>query len=170
MVGTFLGGDADYYILQASGTKYWTIKKAVLEWRNQAAVAEGLGSTKDVPIFDRFFAGGLGTIRGYNYRRVSPKEDNRPIGGQTLFLTSLEYTFPIPILDNFKGAVFIDAGQVASDSYHFFGSNDFVVSIGPGVKINTPIGPVAFYYGLPIFNRDTEDRNGRFEFSLSRSF
>lgn len=171
MVGTFLGGDHDYYILQAGGTKYWTVfKKSVIEWRNQLAVAEGLGSTENVPIFDRFFAGGLGTIRGYNYRRVSPKEDNRPIGGESLLISSVEYTFPIPIMDNFKGAFFIDAGQVSENSYDFFSSNDFVVSIGPGVKINTPIGPVAFYYGLPIFNRDTEDENGRFEFSLSRSF
>ncbi len=171
LVGTFLGGDHDYYILQAGGTKYWTVfKKSVIEWRNQFAAAGGISSTEDVPIFDRFFAGGLGTIRGYNYRRVSPKENNRPIGGETLFITSIEYTFPIPILDNFKGAVFIDAGQVSSESFDFFGSDDFVVSIGPGVKINTPIGPIAFYYGLPILNRDTEDENGRFEFSLSRSF
>lgn len=171
LVGTFLGGDHDYYILQVGGTKYWTVfKKSVVEWRNQVAVADGIGSTNNTPIFDRFFAGGLGTIRGYNYRRVSPKENNRPIGGESLFITSIEYTFPIPILDNFKGAVFIDAGQVGNKSYDFFTSDDFVVSIGPGLKINTPIGPLAFYYGLPIFNRDTEDENGRFEFSLSRSF
>jgi len=101
---------------------------------------------------------------------VSPKENNRPIGGESLFITNLEYTFPFPKLESFKGAIFVDAGDVSKDSYHFFKSKDFVVSVGPGIKINTPIGPVAFYYGLPIFHRDTEDKNGRFEFSLSRSF
>lgn len=171
LVGTFLGGDRDYYILQVGATKYKTFwKKTVLEWRNRIATADGVGSTDNVPVFDRFFAGGLGSIRGYNYRRVSPKIDNRPIGGETLLLTSLEYTVPFPILDNFKGAFFIDAGEINEDSYDFFNFDDFIVSVGPGIKVNTPIGPIAFYYGLPVLNRDTEDSNGRFEFSLSRSF
>ncbi|MBI4388088.1 MAG: outer membrane protein assembly factor BamA [Candidatus Omnitrophica bacterium] len=171
LIGTFLGGDEDYYIVQASGTKYWKIwKQCVLEWKNRLAVSDGLSSTDNVPVFDRFFAGGLGTIRGYNFRRVSPKENDRPIGGETLLITNLELTFPFPYLESFKGAFFIDAGEVNMDSYDFFDTGEFIVSVGPGVKINTPIGPVAFYYGLPILNRDTEDANGRFEFSLSRSF
>jgi outer membrane protein insertion porin family len=171
IVGTFLGGDEDFYILQAYGTKYWTLwKHSVLEWQNRVAVAGDLGSTDTVPIFDRFYAGGLGTIRGYNFRRVSPKVNDRPVGGETLFLTNLEYTFPLPALEAFKGAVFVDAGEVTEDSYDFFESRSFVIALGPGIKINTPIGPVAFYYGLPILHRDSEDKNGRFEFSLSRSF
>ncbi|HLD56236.1 MAG TPA: BamA/TamA family outer membrane protein, partial [Candidatus Omnitrophota bacterium] len=74
-----------------------------------------------------------------------------------------------PYLENFKGAAFVDVGDVERDSYNLdFG--EFRVSVGPGIKVNTPIGPLAFYYGLHIVNRDEEDRNGRFEFSLSRSF
>jgi outer membrane protein insertion porin family len=42
--------------------------------------------------------------------------------------------------------------------------------VGPGIKVKTPVGPLAFYYGLPIANKDTEDSNGRFEFSLSHGF
>jgi outer membrane protein insertion porin family len=81
----------------------------------------------------------------------------------------LEYTFPIPYLEAFRGAFFVDAGHVNRNSYRIsFG--DYSISIGPGVKIKTPIGPVAFYYGLPLANKDSEDRNGRFEFSLSRGF
>ena len=171
LIGTFLAGDQDYYILQASGVKYWTFKKKhVIEWRNRLATSDGLSNTENVPVFDRFFAGGLGTVRGYNYRRVSPKENERPIGGETLFLTSIEHTFPVPQLDIIKGSFFIDAGEVNMDSYEFFTFDEFVVSVGPGLKISTPIGPFALYYGLPIMNRDTENRNGRFEFSLSRSF
>ncbi len=170
LIGTFLGGDESYYITQAYGNKYWSFGPTMLEWRNRLATSSGIGSTKDVPVYDRFFAGGLGTIRGYNYRRVSPKESDRPIGGETLFITNLEYTFGLPFLDIMKGAVFIDAGEVSRDTFHFFGSNDFVVSTGPGVKVNTPIGPLAFYYGYPVMNPDTKNKHGRFEFSLSRSF
>jgi outer membrane protein insertion porin family len=170
LIGTFLGGDEDYYILQASSTKYWSFgdPKHVIEWRVRLGAADDLGSDQ-VPVFDRFFAGGFGTVRGYNYRRVGPIEGGSAIGGATMVIVNLEYTFPIPYLENFKGAAFVDAGDIERDSYDLdFG--EFRVSIGPGIKINTPIGPLAFYYGLPIANRDVEDKNGRFEFSLSRSF
>lgn len=170
LIGTFLGGDADYYIFQANSTKYWSFGggRHVIEWRLRGGVADDLGSAQ-VPVFDRFFAGGFGTVRGYNYRRVGPIDGGSAIGGDTMAIVNLEYTFPLPYLDNFKGAVFIDAGDIERQAYKIdFGG--FRVSIGPGVKINTPIGPLAFYYGLPIVNRDTKNRNGRFEFSLSRSF
>ncbi len=170
LIGTFLGGDEDYYILQANSTKYWSFLggKHVIEWRVRGGVADDLGSDK-VPVFDRFFAGGLGTVRGYNYKRVGPIEGGSAIGGDTMVIVNLEYTFPIPYLENFKGAVFVDVGDVERKSYKVdFG--EFRVSVGPGIKINTPLGPIAFYYGLPIVNRDTKNRNGRFEFSLSRSF
>ena len=170
LIGTFLGGDEDYYILQATSTKYWSFRggKHVIEWRVRGGVADDFGS-EQVPVFDRFFAGGLGTVRGYNYKRVGPIEGGSAIGGNTMAIVNLEYTFPIPYLENFKAALFIDIGDVERKSYKIdFG--EWRMSIGPGLKINTPIGPIAFYYGLPIANRDTEDRNGRFEFSLSRSF
>jgi len=170
LIGTFLGGNQDYYILQANSTKYWSFKegKHVIEWRLRGGVADTAGSDQ-VPVFDRFFAGGYGTVRGYNYKRVGPIEGGSAIGGDTMAIVNLEYTFPIPYLENFKGAIFIDAGDVERKSYKIdFG--EFRVSAGPGIKINTPIGPLAFYYGFPFVNRDTKDRNGRFEFSLSRSF
>jgi len=171
LIGTFLGGDADFTILQANATKYWRIgETGVLEWRNRLAMSEGFRSTDNVPIYDRFFAGGLGTVRGYNFRRVSPKDDNRPIGGEFLAITNIEYTFPLPVIENFKGAFFIDIAQITRDASKPFEGRDLVASIGPGVKIKTPLGPIALYYGLPILHRDTEDKNGRFEFSLSRSF
>lgn len=170
LVGSFLGGDQDYYILQANYSKYWTLFKShVIEFRTRLATAQAFGSSDEVPIFDRFYAGGLGTVRGFNFRRVGPIDGGDAIGGESLALVNLEYTFPIPRLDSFRGAFFIDAGQVDPDSYTF-DLTDASVSVGPGIKIKTPIGPVAFYYGYPIANRDTEDKNGRFEFSLSRGF
>lgn len=170
LAGGFLGGDHDYYMLQASITKYWTLfKKHLLEAHLKYGTADSFGSSHEVPVFDRFYAGGLGTVRGYNYRRVGPKEAGDAVGGESITLGSLEYTVPVPKLDAFKGSVFIDAGNVDRDSYHI-GFGDFAVSVGPGIKIKSPLGPVAFYYGFPIANRDTKNKNGRFEFSLSRGF
>ncbi|MEI7751579.1 MAG: outer membrane protein assembly factor BamA [Candidatus Omnitrophota bacterium] len=170
LIGSFLGGDQEYYILRSGYTEYLTFhKKHQIEFQARLATAQAFGKSSTTPAYDRFFAGGLGTVRGYNYRRVGPQADGEAIGGQTMAIVNLDYTFPLPYLDAFRGVVFIDAGSVSSDSYNIdFGS--FAVSVGPGIKVKTPIGPLAFYYGLPLANKDTKDKNGRFEFSLSRSF
>ncbi|MFA7254951.1 MAG: outer membrane protein assembly factor BamA [Candidatus Omnitrophota bacterium] len=170
LVGSFLGGDQEYYILRSGYTEYLTFhKKHQIEFQARLASAQSFGKSSTTPAYDRFFAGGLGTVRGFDYRRVGPQEEGEAVGGQTMAIVNLDYTFPLPYLDAFRGVVFVDAGNVSKDSYNIdFGK--FAVSVGPGIKVKTPIGPLAFYYGLPIANRDTKNRNGRFEFSLSRSF
>ncbi len=170
LVGSFLGGDETFYTLQTNYSQYWTLfKKHVIEYRFRLGTSQDFGKSDTIPVFDRFYAGGLGTVRGYNYRRVGPTEAGDAVGGNTLALTSMEYTFPIPYLDIIKGAMFVDVGQVHKESYKI-SFNKFAISVGPGIKVKTPIGPLAFYYGLPIANRDSKDRNGRFEFSLSHGF
>jgi outer membrane protein insertion porin family len=141
----------------------------MIEFQARVSTAQEFGSSPSVPVFDRFYAGGLGTIRGYGYRRVSPKDNDNPVGGQTLGIVNIDYSFPVPKLDMFRGVVFVDTGFVNPDAYDF-GFGDVVVSVGPGIMVKTPIGPLAFYYGFPLVNKDTENENGRFEFSLSRSF
>lgn len=170
IVGSFLGGDQDYYILRSGYTEYLTFrKKHQIEFQARLATSQSFGSTSTTPAYDRLFAGGLGTVRGFNYRRVGPQENGEAVGGQTMAIVNLDYTFPLPYLDAFRGVLFVDAGNVSKDSYNIdFGK--IAVSVGPGIKVKTPIGPLAFYYGLPISNRDSKDKNGRFEFSLSRSF
>jgi outer membrane protein insertion porin family len=170
LAGTFLGGEQDYYMVQTSATKYLSFwKKNLVEFKLRLGAVQELGDSDEVPIFDRFYAGGLGTVRGYGYRRVGPKEAGDAIGGETLAVASMEYTFPVPYMDVLRGAAFVDVGHINPDAYHIdFG--DFATSIGPGIKVKTPLGPMAFYYGFPIANRDEKNKNGRFEFSLSRGF
>jgi len=170
LIGTFLGGDADYYILGANYTKFIQLwKKHILEGGVRLGMSDALGGSNEVPVFDRFYAGGLGSVRGFNYRRVSPIENGEAVGGQSLVVVNLDYTFPVPFLDIMRGVIFIDAGNVNRDTFKV-NFSDFSTSVGPGVKIKTPLGPIALYYGYPIFNKDTENENGRFEFSLSRGF
>jgi len=168
MVGGFLFGDQDYYSAQVGVTKFFNFaKEHVIEFRNRAGIINDFGDSNQVPVFDRFYAGGLGTVRGYNYRRVGPKGGGNPIGGETLILSSLEYVFPI--IENFKGVAFIDVGHVNKDCFDM-DFDDFAVSIGPGLRINTPLGPITLYYGFPIANKDDKDEHGRFEFNMSRGF
>ncbi|MBI4972042.1 MAG: outer membrane protein assembly factor BamA [Candidatus Omnitrophica bacterium] len=163
----FIGGDETYYNGQLSFSKYLTFfKKQILEVKTRLGVTDTIGGDK-VPVFDRFYAGGLGTVRGYGPRKIGPQQNGGAVGGDSLFVLNLEYT--VPIIESFKGAVFMDFGNVASGAYALDGG-EFAVSIGPGLKINTPIGPVALYYGFPVMNPDEENKNGRFEFSFSRGF
>ena len=168
LVGSLLGGDEDFYVFQASAAKYYSFRKDhVIETKFRLGTSDTFGSSDKVPVFDRFYAGGLGTVRGYNPRRVGPKASGDAVGGESLAVVNLEYSFPI--ISNFKGAVFMDAADVEPESYKLaFG--EFAVSVGPGIKVNTPIGPMIFYYGYPIYNRDDKDANGRFEFSFSKGF
>jgi outer membrane protein insertion porin family len=168
--GELVGLDQEFYILRSGYTEYLTFhKKHQIEFQARLATSDAFGKTSTTPAYDRFFAGGLGTVRGYNYRRVGPQVGGEASGGQTMAIVNLDYTFPLPYLDAFRGVLFTDAGNVSEDSYNIdFGK--FAVSVGPGIKVKTPIGPLAFYYGLPIVNRPEKNKNGRFEFSLSRSF
>lgn len=170
LVGSFLSGDRDYYIFKTGYTEYFTFfQKHQIELQTRLATIDSLGDDDVSPAYDRFFAGGLGTVRGFDYHRVGPQWNGQALGGQTMAIVNIDYTFPLPKLDAFRGVVFIDAGQVNADSYKI-DAGEFCVSVGPGIKIKTPIGPLAFYYGLPIKNKSDKDKNGRFEFSLSKSF
>ena len=170
LIGTFIGGDADYYILNTNYTKFIQLwKKHIIEAGARVGLSDSLSGTNEVPVFDRFYAGGLGSVRGFNYRRVSPIENGNAVGGQSMAVFNIDYTFPVPFLDIARGVVFVDAGNVNRGTFKY-NFSDFSTSVGPGIKVKTPLGPIALYYGYPIFNKDTENENGRFEFSLSRGF
>src|SRR3989338_5929068 len=73
--GSVLGGDRDFLKLTAGGSRYYEpLKDHVLELTANAGVADSFGDSNAVPIFERFFAGGADTIRGYKERRVGPKD------------------------------------------------------------------------------------------------
>jgi len=165
-----VGAGASYYMFNANYTKFFQVwKKHLIEAGARVGVGNGLSGTTEVPVFDRFYAGGLGSVRGFNYRRVGPIENGNAVGGQTMTVFNLDYTFPVPFLEIMRGVAFIDVGNVNRESFKLDFSG-FATSVGPGIKVKTPLGPIALYYGYPIFNKDTKDENGRFEFSLSRGF
>ena len=136
-------GDQDYYILRAGYTEYMSLRKNhLVEFQARIATAQDFGDSTSVPVFDRFYAGGLGTVRGYGYRRVSPKQNDNPVGGQTMAIINLDYSFPIPKLDMFRGVVFADACIVNKSSYDLFWR--CCCERGPRIKVKTLIGPLAF--------------------------
>ncbi len=175
LTGSFLGGDKNFNKFFSRLSLYFpTFNDSVIETRFQAGFADPFSDTEDVPIYERFFAGGASTIRGYHERKVGPIDSNDdPLGGEAMFVANVEYTYPLA--DFLKVATFYDVGNVWKKNSDFFQTEDdreaFYSSVGLGLRVKTPIGPVSVDYGWPLDKEPGEDgREGRFHFSVSRGF
>jgi len=176
IVSSVLGGDKDYYRFRLSTGWYFrgALPGHVIELIGQVGTAGGLGS-QDVPFYDRYYLGGLYDLRGFHYRSVSPREPgfNEPIGGDTFYFLSAEYSIPIFEQDKEKGigvrlAFFYDAGEVYTQSWAspFSSTTSFGDNYGIGLRLNLPIGPLRLDYGIPISHDSFNGSSGRFQFGV----
>ncbi|MCE9580906.1 MAG: outer membrane protein assembly factor BamA [Planctomycetes bacterium] len=165
------GGDFDFWKIgyrhQAFST-LWTRKdggKIIFETDLRGGFAQEHYYSENLPIFERYYAGG-DTLRGLEYRTVSPKERGNPIGGNIQVLASAEVTFPIirPELfgrdvDVLRGAFFTDWGTVVAHTRDF---GDFRWSVGFGVRLQIPLGPqiipVTVDFGFPLRKQEDDRR------------
>ena len=172
VAGGPFGGDKDFYRLETNGAYYVPLKyNSVVEFSGRAGMVDSYGSTQKVPIFERYFAGGAQSIRGYSERSIGPVDTNTQdaIGGESILLGSMEYT--IPLVEVIKLATFFDAGNVWAKTTDF-GKNKIYMGYGLGFRVKTPIGPMKLDYGIPLDKEPGEDtkRSGKFYFSVSRGF
>ncbi len=171
LAGTALGGDKDFWKWTGSGGVFFQpfIENQVLELHGSLGMADETSDSPSVPIFERFFAGGADTVRGYRERRIGPKDSatRDPIGGEALAVFNVEYT--VPVVDFLKTAAFFDAGNVWKNISDF-GEDGLRSGVGAGIRIKTPFGPVKLDYGWPINPESGERKSGRLHFSASRTF
>jgi translocation and assembly module TamA len=158
--------NATYVISQIKVAGYFDLNhlidtapgRSVLAARALAGVAEGAGEFS-LPPDQRFYAGGSGTIRGYQYQSVGPKFvingmlTDLPIGGTAISAGSLELRQRIGA--KFGTAVFVDAGQVSASLKAV--PDEFRVGTGVGLRYFTPIGPIRVDVAMPIQRRNGED-------------
>jgi len=161
--------------LQAGASSYVPhFERFVLESRIRTGIVNNYGHSDTVPIFERFFGGGSGTIRGFRERRVGPIDPNSndPIGGEATFLGTIEEVMTVVKDEHgraiLKGTTFFDVGNV----WQHVGDlgSSFKAGTGVGMRVNTPIGPVRLDLGFPLTNVIGEKRRPRFHFNISRSF
>ncbi|MCG8429907.1 MAG: outer membrane protein assembly factor BamA, partial [Candidatus Omnitrophica bacterium] len=167
-----LGGDKDFWKLWMRASHFFPLpRQSAFEARLRLGLVDSYGDSERVPIYERFFAGGAYTVRGYDERSLGPIDaaSEDPLGGQSVLVANLEYVYPL--LDFIKVAFFYDAGNVWG-KMNDVGSGGFKSSVGLGVRINTPIGPVRLDYGIPLDKAPGEEErgNGRFHFSASHGF
>jgi outer membrane protein insertion porin family len=119
---------------------------------------------RDTPVYERFFAGNFGSLRGFQYRGVGPRELGVNVGGIMEALGSVEYQFPWTANDMFHQVVFCDFGTVESD-YRF---SDIRVSVGTGLRMLIPaFGPMPLCFDLAFpVEKAAGDRVQYFNFTI----
>jgi outer membrane protein insertion porin family len=167
-----LAGDKNFgrFTLRGSYDIPLELLGSVLEFRGQSGWVSPYGDSEEVPIYERFFAGGAYTIRGYNERKVGPVDpaSNDPIGGDAMVVGNIELI--VPIMEFIRGAVFFDTGNVWA-KVGDWGKGGFKSGFGFGARIKTPIGPIKLDYGFPLNSEPGEEsKSGKFYFSMSHGF
>jgi outer membrane protein insertion porin family len=148
----------------------------VLRLKGQLGWESEYGDSTDIPIYERFFAGGAHSIRGFSYRGIGPMEGGTTTGGKALWTANAEYAFPLlgvprPGAPSLRGVFFVDTGSLAED----WGDDDIGkvrASIGFGVRVVVPFlgpRPVAVDFGFPIVKHDG-DETQLISFSFGSNF
>jgi len=165
-----LGGEYNFGKPAISAAWYKTVRTDILDRKSVVALRADVGYiTGDAPVFERFYAGGFGSLRGFSYRGISPRSGikNQPIGGDFVVLTGGEYSFPL-YGKNFRGVTFIDMGTVEEG----FEISSWRAAAGFGLRIQVdffgPV-PIVFDLGFPLVKSDDDDTRV-FSFAFGASF
>ena len=178
------GGDNEYFRLGFNHRHYFSpwrglvsgdswLRDHVLLVGARAETIDGFGSNDEVPIYNRMFLGGPKSIRGIEYRYVSPyiKEahggDYIPWGGQTLFCMNFEYT--VPVVKMVRFAVFTDLGSVGEDEFDF-DTDMFCWSVGVGLRLDLEQFPIRLDFATPIKEPDDDCDKEVFSFTVGYDF
>lgn len=162
-----LGGQNHYY--KAIGDTTWFFPfywETAFSLHGRLGYASGL-SGKNLPLAERFYVGGISTVRGFEFGAIGPKTDGKPIGGTKELIFNAEYTFPILPSMRLKGVAFFDAGKA-------YGSGENIdlnlrYSTGAGFRWMSPMGLIRLEYGY-VLNRKPGDKSGKLEFSMGSMF
>lgn len=166
-------GDLRYYRASVQQQFLWTPER--LSWLTLLANAEfgyadGTGG-KPLPFFKNFYAGGVGSVRGYEAASLGPLDLNGDVlGGNRRVVGNLEFLFPMPGLKDksVRLSTFVDAGYVWGKDDKIKAA-DIRASTGLAVSWDSPVGPLKFSFSYPFRTQDG-DKLERFQFQLGRIF
>ncbi len=166
-----LGGDNRFIRNDLSVVWYYPIL-ANFDWGKRFALMLGgrIGygdswTDRDLPLFERYFAGGINSVRGYEYRTLGPREcpkdqpdceDPEAVGGDKQLILKSELHFPIADQWGFRGSLFFDQGQAFGPSQNIH-IEDLKRSVGLAMQWQSPIGPIRLSWAFPV-NAEPTDR------------
>jgi outer membrane protein insertion porin family len=128
--------------------------------------------TKKLPDYEKFYLGGIGSLRGFERDDLAPRDnDNNSIGGDRFVQFNLDLTFPIVKDQGVFGGLFFDTGRVYGDNESIeLDPSDLRQSAGLGLRWMSPMGPVRLEYGFILDKEDSDHGIGNWEFSMASAF
>lgn len=187
------GSDAEYYKLRGQARQLFPLDDNhdwALKFSGELGYADVVGSSDPYPFYENFFAGGLGSVRGFTAntlgQRTTPPESggrDRTFGGNVLVEGSAELLFPLPFIEDRRSlqtSLFLDAGNTfltdcyatetgTSNCSSGVDLGDLRYSAGIGLSWLTPVGPLTFSIAEPL-NDESGDDTQFFQFSLGQTF
>lgn len=156
--------------LRVTASAYWDVfgdGRSVIALRG--SVGSVVGAERDeLPLDQRFYAGGGGSVRGYTYQAIGPKDANgRPLGGTSIVEASLELRQRL--WGEFGGVLFLDAGTVGRDPW-LPDLGDLRLGVGIGLRYRTVIGPIRADIAVPLNAGRGESRGYGFYFGIGQAF
>ncbi len=180
---TVPGSDLEYYKLTYDTKFYFKMTDDLtLLLRSNLAYGDGYGDTDELPFFERYFAGGLRTVRGYDTNSLGPRDTSTglPVGGNLRVTAGADIVFPVPFTDKPPSTVrfsaFYDIGNVFLDGVPTFNSvnpgfdsGELRTSVGVSFVWLAPIGPLRFSWARPLNSVPGDDLRN-FQFSIGSFF
>lgn len=163
-----LGGDTGFWKSMLDLGWYFPIfEESTLHLRGRIGWSDTLFGKK-YPLYERFYVGGLDTIRGLGYGEAGPKDSkNDPIGAKKALIANIEYLFPIVTEMKLKGLIFFDIGKGYNEEEKF--GSDIKYSTGFGFRWFSPMGPIKIDYGINL-NRKEGESKSKIEFGFGSFF
>ena len=165
-------GDLRYYRAIYQHQYFYPLFRTIT-FATNAEIDYGRGSGgKAYPVFKNFYAGGIGSVRGYDTSSLGPRALNGdPLGGSSRLILNAELQFPFPGTGSDRSLrwfTFVDGGNVYADRAHI-SLSELRYSAGIGLSWVSPVGPLRLSYGKPL-NAKPEDRKQSFQFQLGQGF
>ncbi|WP_372876158.1 outer membrane protein assembly factor BamA [Pseudomonas sp.] len=196
---TVPGSDLSFYKVDYRGQVFKPLSDSYsLRFHTQLGYGDSYGSTEELPFYEHYYAGGFGSVRGFEDSSLGPRstpstganpgtqldpdQDPLPFGGNVLIQGGVELLFPMPFVKDqrsLRTALFWDVGNVfdtncsatqkaVSDSCSL-DAGSLASSVGVGLTWITALGPLSFSLAMPIVKPDDADTQV-FQFSLGQTF
>ncbi|MFT5697185.1 MAG: outer membrane protein insertion porin family [Desulforhopalus sp.] len=167
-----LGGDSQFTKVEGSTSWFFPMFLKTVFHIKGAAGQVFENETDQLPVYERFYLGGLNSVRGFDYASISPTDPDtgEDIGGDKMWYTNTEVIFPLLESQGIKGVVFYDTGQVLDDDEEFFDTTSSIKqAAGLGFRWLSPMGPLRVVWGYNLDPDDDEDESV-WDFSVGGNF
>jgi len=168
---TYAGLGGDNYFIKTLADSLWyfpVMWDTTFSLRGRAGFATGFNG-KELPLYERFYVGGINTVRGLGFGEGGPRDEvGEKIGGNKELIFNAEYIIPIEKNLRLKGVLFFDAGRAFDDS-ESIDIGSLRTTVGVGIRWMSPLGPIRLEWGYNLAPKFDEDNN-RIEFTMGGLF